>query len=177
MLVLDDLAVRAIANALWPQLKLAAWSSHRQTRDLSDLGVRPAYVARAAKVSPHPSRALDHWVYYEEFYIRALLRGNEWPGGVTYAVELRKDVCEDALRKARLGSLASFERAASLTGCRRPFQVARDRLGNTVLRRNPYDPRLTTAIVRTLQVMARAAEVQVVKLDPLDADDGEQDRS
>lgn len=174
MPVLDDLAMRAIANALWPMLKLAKWRSHRQTRDLSDIGTRSTYKARAARVTPHPSRLLDHVVYYEESYMRTLLLSDEWPGGVACAVELQKDACEDALRKARMGSLASFHRVASLTKCRQPFVLAKNRHGTTVLRRNPRDPRLTTALLRSLLVIAGASEVRVVHPRSLEQAFGEQ---
>jgi hypothetical protein len=164
---------RGIANSLWPHLKRQRWRQHTVTRDLAAYNPSNAPQIGPGGFRTTPS-AVTSVVQHHEEWIEAMLYAEEWFGGdglpaESYAILLAKDAYTSALRALPgpmgLALVASYWRSRT----RKPFIKQPNRHGALMLRRDNYDPEMTSAVAGALEAVAQAATVCPVSEATIDA--------
>jgi hypothetical protein len=145
---------RAIANALWRSLAEDGWQLHRVTRDLDDLGDRPATGGgRGGSASlVHPSRALSRVEVHRVWFVRAVVKG----GDADCLCDLAVELTQPRFVAAAGGAAVEVLTALSAKVVRAPFLWSADVRG---YRRNTYGGVVTPAVAAALESVALAADV------------------
>ena len=155
----DTTMLRAIANALWANLRRNRWQTHTVTRDLSKHNPT-GYQAgpRTSTVAVAPSKSAIVELHHESF-ITAVLYAEEWPGQTSHALRLDRTAYDNVLRTSDPADAYWADAALQHATCRHPFHAQANRHGAMRLRRNGMDEFITAAVALVLESIAAATKV------------------